>query len=284
MPKTNKLSKDVIAKMKQSYLEGASINKVARKFNVARSTVQRHLSDIRRPYEPRNAFELIPNDMTEEIAECAGIIAGDGTIWKEKNRGLRIRIRGNPKDEQEYYNNWVKPLFERTFNIKVLSKHFSGGSYGIEINSSKIARFFSEVFELPIGKKATTIKFPKCLLEARKEVKLAFLRGLIDTDGYIYFNTMPAKSWGGTRFKTLYVGLGLSSEAIIGQIKEILTEYSFKVSKITVSKGSPWTNNPEFNLRVCGIKSFYRYLSEIKSNNPRFKQKIDIITEVMRNG
>ncbi len=272
-----RLSDFQIQEIRKRYENGLGQIKLSKIFGVDRRLIYYHIRDMRRPFITKNRFEIIPSSISEEVSECAGIIAGDGTMWKEKSRGIRIRIRGNPIDEKEYYDNFVAPLFIKVFNIDIKPKNFNGGSYGIEINSSKIGRFFNHVFEFPFGKKALSLTIPKVIIHDNK-LLIAFIRGIFDTDGYLYITKYSLEN------STSYVSFGLSSRKIIEQIRNFLISLGYKLTRITVDQSSPYTKNPKYQIRMCGKKQIIRFIKEFEPHNYRFMNKISMLKEVLENG
>ena len=121
-----------------------------------------------------------------ELAEICGIHAGDGYMrLREGNKG-EVDINGS-LEEKDYYDNHVVPLFNKEFNLEIKSRFFSRGSYGF-VSYKKEIRDSLILLGFPTGKKSRTVKIPKTILESSDfGFKTAFLRGLFDTDGNIFF-------------------------------------------------------------------------------------------------
>ena len=60
----------------------------------------------------------LPTKITEELAYLVGVLAGDGNICvRDYKKDYRIKCVGDPKKEVEFYNQVLKPIFKKIFNI-----------------------------------------------------------------------------------------------------------------------------------------------------------------------
>lgn len=101
------------------------------------------------------------------LAEIIGIMLGDGNLYIGKNKKVyQIRIAGHKDDDKEYLLNWVKPLFEQTFNVKVYKKfHKSKKLMFVCINSRRVAEFLIQC-GFPAGRKSTNkVEIPPWVFE-----------------------------------------------------------------------------------------------------------------------
>lgn len=124
---------------------------------------------------------------SEKLAEIIGIILGDGSIHSIPDRGIyQVRITGNSYSKEEifYLSNYVKNLFVEVFHIFVSVKIFKNGNYLYK--QSKDLVYTLNFFGLPSGnKKKNNVKIPNWIFN-NKNYLIACLRGLFDTDGYVY--------------------------------------------------------------------------------------------------
>lgn len=71
--------------------------------------------------------------ITQEISELAGLFAADGSMQKE-----HICFWGNITEDKEYYNNVVKGLFKKAFQIRInLHEKKSNSVYGFYVCDKK---------------------------------------------------------------------------------------------------------------------------------------------------
>ncbi|MFH1445684.1 MAG: LAGLIDADG family homing endonuclease [Nanoarchaeota archaeon] len=129
--------------------------------------------------------------MSAEQFELLGIHIGDGCLSKT-NKYKEYALLGDITEEREYYESHIIPMFNKVvmkplLNKKVVGKSYpSMGVFGFLIFNSKI---FEHYINLGIksGPK-TSMKLPKLITNAKPDLQRAFLRGLFDTDGSIYFD------------------------------------------------------------------------------------------------
>tara|TARA_Y100000310_G_scaffold325870_1_gene390038 strand:+ start:2401 stop:3111 length:711 start_codon:yes stop_codon:yes gene_type:complete len=125
-----------------------------------------------------------------DMAELLGIHIGDGCM-SVNDRYSEYYLGGDLKEEKEYHDNWVGPLFNKKvmiplFNKKVNYKeHPKVGIYGFHIFNKELVKFYNDL-GIKSGSKIN-VRVPKKIME-NKELSKRFLRGLFDTDGTIYFD------------------------------------------------------------------------------------------------
>ena len=167
----------------------------------------------------------LPEKITPQIGEFAGIHAGDGSAfithnYKKNSIGYNIRVSGHTVDEKDYYDNIVAPLYSKIFNINIQPKFLKENEYGFAISSKAIFSFVTEILEFPIGEKSKILVIPKPIKEAGEEVVNSFIRGLFDTDGYFHFryhNSYPvfqitsASKWLISQLKTELLNRGFNN-------------------------------------------------------------------------
>ena len=91
----------------------------------------------------------LQNKITPELAEEIGMHFGDGFLSETR---YDYRLKGNPKDEITYYNNYIGPLFRKLYNINPKIKSFVN-SYGFEISSKALWEFKTKIIGIKAGEK-----------------------------------------------------------------------------------------------------------------------------------
>src|SRR3989338_4691735 len=132
--------------------------------------------------------------INSKIAELIGMHIGDGTLYKT-NRSLVWELRG-ALNEKEYYDHNVIQLLQTIFHKKFHAKCRSGGKngwYGVQISKKEDTTFFLHYGFRP-GTKTYTVKIPEYVKKSSHSIKLAFLRGLFDTDGCLRFDKNHTKN------------------------------------------------------------------------------------------
>ncbi len=124
---------------------------------------------------------------SDALAECIGIILGDGGISERQ-----ICVTVSKIDEQEYAV-FIRSLFESVFQSPVtLVARKSASVYSVRISRTLLARHMAR--ELCLGNKVRhQVKVPAWIYESRGFLK-SCLRGLFDTDGCVFQDRHRAKT------------------------------------------------------------------------------------------
>lgn len=193
--------------------------------------------------------------MNRYLAEIFGIIVGDGYI--RTRQPWWISVEGG-KEEKEYIDERVAPLFSKVFRIKPNVRFFDrhgkkNDDYGMLIHSKKIVEFFAS-FNLSTNH--DYIQVPKIILK-NKKLWSHFLRGYFDTDGYINFFTHN-----GVYNSYPRIGANTVSKKLAIQIVWMLRELGFTVSF--------WSYQPKKGNR----KIIYRFEMKGKNNLDKWFHEI----------
>jgi hypothetical protein len=118
--------------------------------------------------------------LNEDLAEFIGAYLGDGTITP-----YFIRISGDSRYDLPYFNYLSKKV-DILFNVKTsIVKEGGNNSCYLLISSKEICSFLKKEYHLKYGHKIRNqTAIPKQIM-TNKELSLACLRGLVDTDGSI---------------------------------------------------------------------------------------------------
>ena len=97
-----------------------------------------------------------------------------------------IRIVGDIRKDNEYLSNYVKPIIEKLFKIKVrIGKFKKTNAMFIEAHSVLLIEFLEKLGFKPGNKIKNRLEIP-FWIKNNKEYLKACLRGLYDTDGSAY--------------------------------------------------------------------------------------------------
>ncbi len=199
----------------------------------------------------------IPKE-SKELAELYGIILGDGNISKiqaYKAGTYMITIAGGLEKDKEYLINFVKPLIENLFNIKVKIKTVKNkNTLYLIVHGRKIVEFFENKGYIPGNKIKNQAGIPKWIQNNRKFL-CACIRGLYDTDGSAYKLTNQ---------NSYQINFCNKNKKLINETREGVINLGVLPSKIT--KGT------DFNItKKSEIKKFYK---SIGFNNSKHLNKI----------
>ncbi len=201
----------------------------------------------------------LPKEITPLLAEEIGLSIGDGVISGKK---FEYRLKGNKLDEKDYYTTFIKPMFKELYNLELNIKEYES-TVGFEVYSQALWEFKTKIIGLPTAPKKT-IRIPNCLKVNDKEVVCALIRGLLDTDGSIYFRSQG-------RNKKYYpvISFATISRGLASDVKEILGVIGFRprlysTNKITISRP-----NPCFTVVLYGYSNFELYKKLINTRQPK---------------
>ena len=208
----------------------------------------------------------------EDMAEILGMHIGDGCI-SCNSRYKEYYLGGDLKEEKEYHNNWVKPLFDKKVMIPLYNKeviykeHPKVGVYGFYIFDKKIVEFFEDL-GIKSGSKIN-VEIPKEILNDKKLLK-RFLRGLFDTDGNIYFDkNRSAKNRINNRPG---IQIGTVSKILAEQVYASLRNLGFNPRMKKPYKGKK-DKNEVYSILIYRIADVSKFIEEIGFKNPKHLTK-----------
>lgn len=200
----------------------------------------------------------IPPKITPKLAEEVGMHLGDGFLSSKRPD---FRLKGNKKDEREYYDNYIRKLYKSLFNIDLNIREYES-TYGFELYSRSISEFKSRVLQLPTGRKYDKLKIPEIFKINDINIITSLLRGLFDTDGTINFQSR----YGYHKYYP-QISITQKSQTLIKDVYEILKMLGFNPS-LSITKDY-------FNISLYGYSSLKKYMDLIGFSNPKHLRKIN---------
>ncbi len=213
-------------------------------------------------------------EINEELAYLCGVLVGDGHIGiREAKYEYLVNCGGNPKDEKEFYDSVVAPLFKKLFNIDVSPKLMSTNRiYGINIWSKNLVNFLLNDVGLTKSPK-NNLRVPKIFYNDKK-LLFSFIKGVSDTD----FSFKLRKG-----HYPIITGCS-KSRSLMEDISNILEENGFKVAKTFDYKVNDSRLIKGYNiinlLDLNGHNNFSKWIELIGTNQPKNLKKIDIWREI----
>ena len=217
---------------------------------------------------------MLPKQLSEGLAYLCGALAGDGNIHIRKHKyDYTLKCVGNPKDEILFYQTILIPLFQIVFNFKPrIGYKDKGTTFGFVVHSKALCLYLTKIIQLPKGKKHPSLRIPKIFLSSKK-LKIAFIRGLFDTDGCVSFKK---------RYKSYpyypVISLNSKTKRLIKQTAHILKELGFKSSETYDYKVKDKRNKKGYTIinriDLCGDKNLNHWMNEIAFRNPKHLKKI----------
>jgi len=187
----NRVSPEIKPKLIESIRKGKSLRNLCKEFSLKKTTAYYYVRKIR-----GRRFKLVNFDLSdkERLGEFVGIFAGDGCAYKEKDGHWRIRISLNQREKNiiKYYSNRIEELIGKSPRIYFVP---SESVVLIEVTSKPVLDLLGNFLTWEYGSKTKSVRLKGKNL-GRSFTK-GFLRGLIDSDGYvrrgrkeIYFGTI----------------------------------------------------------------------------------------------
>lgn len=213
-------------------------------------------------------------DMTPELAEICGIHAGDGYMRVRGKNWGEVDVSGD-LEEREYYNNHVIPLFNEVFGLNICGKEFSRGSYGFICYNDNVRNILLN-FGFPSGRKSGIVRVPKMIMECKSQkICGAFLRGLFDTDGNVYFSRRNSGKYTDFKKKNNYypvISFATISSFLANEIVCLLRFIGFEKVNLYESQPKPskrgYVEQTRYDVVLYGRKNLSLFFEKIGSKNP----------------
>lgn len=159
--------------------QGKSVNTIKEKLTIPKSTVYYHFKKEVGQKQKENRLK-IPKD-EEPKGEICGIFAGDGNYYEDKNYKYRVKFTLNIN---ENYWKELAAFLENNLDKKPRINHQENyNRTNLRYESKQLIDFLSKNLDWSEKDKTGTIKLKE--LNHSQDFKIGFLRGLLDTDGFV---------------------------------------------------------------------------------------------------
>ncbi len=193
--------------------------------------------------------------LNQNISELAGIIIGNGNIYNK--RPSYVEITGDPIKDREYFGqiyNVVKK--ELNYSPKIFVRD---GAIRLRINNKEFANFL-----IDIGIPAGYGKFKKVLLPGKIKYRRLYtkhcIRGIIDTDGSVYFDIRKAY-----KYPYIKIELHIKNKKLLFEIVDFLKNLGIR----TTYPGK------KLSLYINGEQEVKKYIMYIGFRNLKHIRKIN---------
>jgi intein/homing endonuclease len=163
----------------------------------------------------RNDSNSLPDFFDEEFAKFFGFMIGDG--WVSKDNKSVYFATGVLQSQNEYYANLLSKYSNKECIVTEATEN-SGGQ--IHVNSRMLSEFL--VQNGFIGN-ARTKRVPNWVFESSDDIKLSFIRGMVDADGSIFTD-----KWNINRYS-----IELNNKKLVEDIKSLLGTMNIKCSNVS---------------------------------------------------
>ncbi len=200
--------------------------------------------------------------------ELAGAIMGDGHLkFSPEKHYYGITISGDLTEDRDYIVNLAKLITSLLGKSPVIKERVKYGVVYLELSSKELLYFLVEKCGFICNKEKRINGAPKIVLKTTDSSKLtAFIRGLFDTDGTIFFGKK------GTYSTHVYpmIELKMSNYALITDAQRILRSLGFE-PRVRCA-GSP----TDYCLYLSGTKNLSKWMSNIGFSNPKHLTKYEV--------
>lgn len=164
---------------------GKSLNEISRKTGLSKTTIYYH---YRKFHGKITTSPKIQKENIESLGEFIGVIAGDGYTNLTKNYKYLVRIFLNIKEEE--YSDSLSDMLENFLGKRPHKYvHKKGNCIHLRFISKDIFYLIEEYLSWKsAGHRSKSRSICLRKIESDKKFKIGFLRGCVDTDGYINKN------------------------------------------------------------------------------------------------
>ncbi|MFH1182382.1 MAG: LAGLIDADG family homing endonuclease [Candidatus Woesearchaeota archaeon] len=197
--------------------------------------------------------------LTEQIAEFIGAFIGDGFTNYYGNSYI-VQITGDSRLDRAYYSDTLIPYIKTMCPESNPIINSYNNTLRLTINSKEFHELLTQRFGFERGKKAHTVKMPREILGSNNwRIINHCIRGIFDTDGYVFFDRRKAYE-----IPYLRIGLQMVSKDLIQQINQLLLQQGIR-SKIT-SKGD--------RIQINGLDECRKIVNTVGFSNSRHLNKL----------
>lgn len=196
-----------------------------------------------------------------ELAEFIGIILGDGSVEEridgKKIRCYSVKVTGGLLGDYDYITRYVKNMIKNLFRMD--GSVYEAKKYGgirISVYGKNLVNFMKEKGLGTGNKKNNNQGIPKWILNNEIYLK-ACLRGLIDTDGCIYYIAKSNKN-----LRIIYVS---HIPQLLNDVRNSFLKLGIKTSKIM--------NNRQ--IYISEKANIEKYLKEIGFCNSKHLKRLE---------
>lgn len=193
--------------------------------------------------------------VSSDLAELLGILAGDGHVG-----AYQITMTTNQSTDFDHALH-ASSLFNKLFGISAPIRFKKGKNACVVVVSSRALVLFLTKKGLVQGHKIRGgISMPPWV-RRHKKYRVAFIRGLFDTDGSVYIDTHRIS---GREYKNIGMAFTNRSLPLLADFKQAV-----------VLVGLHPTQKTQYTVFLRREKDIRRYFDVVGSSNPKHTRKVD---------
>lgn len=183
---------------------------------------------------------------SKKLAEFIGIMLGDGNMGKN---GITIALHKNEKE----YLKFIKKMIYGLFGVDGKTYLFKNKQLcHLVVYSKSLVQLLSQYGLIPGSKTKNQVGIPDWIY-LKKDFMVACMRGLVDTDGCVF--------WSG-RDKAAYIGFCNKSKRLLADFR-----------KISQNIGIPFTKPGEDRLCLYKIDHVRKYFNIVGFSNQKHAER-----------
>lgn len=202
----------------------------------------------------------IPLD--EKLSYFLGLFVGDGFTNKYQRYHI-IQFTGDKRSERDFYRDLITQYSRELFNLApTIYECKDTNALRFNLYSKELFHLITQRFKISAGRKSHSVLIPQQIIESSPEIIKAFIRGLYDAEGCVFFDKRDKYAQPYVR-----IDLHMCNLSLLKQVSDILELYGVHCNLRTVKD----------NLRVTiyGEEQVKRFLKEVGFSNPKHLKKLD---------
>ncbi len=156
------------------------------------------------------------------LVKFIGAHIADGYLQKNGS-SYKIKISEGKEDSIKKLEEWIKTTFQIKPKFKFIKKQ---NCWLCQIRNKVIGRYLEKFFKIKPGKKFDIAKEPEIIKNSSKEIRKAFVLGVMTFDGGVKTNGI--------------ISVSSMSKILIDDIYEVLNSDNIKVNKLYNPKKKSW--------------------------------------------
>jgi intein/homing endonuclease len=204
---------------------------------------------------------IIPKELTPDLAYWMGLIVGDGCVSVSKNkRKQRVDFVSEDQGLLDSFDRYLREYFLVNKEEHIRRDNRKNNTWEIEYFCKKLVQYL-----LKCGFTKTTAldkKVPDVIKKASREIFIAFLQGLFDTDGSVYIQQHKHG------YPHCEVSFNTSSKRLVKEIQSVLLNLGI-ISNLNLSNKAcikqlsqghkPSKCSDGYKLRITGYEDLYKF-------------------------
>ncbi|MFA5005331.1 MAG: LAGLIDADG family homing endonuclease [Candidatus Omnitrophota bacterium] len=207
---------------------------------------------------PRTNFtiakEFVKPIRSSELAEFLGIVLGDGSV-----SDYQVKIYCNSMHDYDYAL-FIRTLINNTLGLDVAIHNRVKNTLELVVSSVKLVKFLNDQ-GIYSGNKILNKSVVPGWVKTSCDYMKSCLRGLMDTDGSIYFHNHVTK---GYQYRNPVLCFTSHSEAILHSVNEIFSDLGFNVKN----------SRAQDRIFIYNCDEIIKYRDLIGSSNPYFLNRL----------